>query len=202
MKTYSAIITFAIIFIFVAGANASPKPESGYRGHDEKRGQHESGRGDKKRGYDDHGAHGQNKRRDNHQGRRDGRKSEHEQGHSNYHGQAKWDRKQHPHAGQGRQAPARSYHQPRAEKHHRAHRPHQGHYIKRTAHHQHRNHPVTHRTKHKSHSNVHWNIVVDVPVQQYRQYSYYQWGRGGECFRVDERADRTVWVEVPYYKCP
>lgn len=53
-------------------------------------------------------------------------------------------------------------------------------------------------------TDVSWNINVGwTPAYPNHGHGiYYQRRANGQCFRVEERVDRTVWIEVPYYKCP
>ncbi|WP_139309739.1 hypothetical protein [Teredinibacter haidensis] len=59
-----------------------------------------------------------------------------------------------------------------------------------------------HRNHHKSHNRVIWNVNLDLsPSYQNRTWIYFQRDYNGQCFRVEERPDREVWIEVPHYKC-
>jgi len=58
--------------------------------------------------------------------------------------------------------------------------------------------------KHHHKQDIYW----DVNLGYYPQYKRPNYGsriwyqrRHGQCFRVEDRKHRSVWVEVPYYKC-
>lgn len=178
MKTY-CLIAAAITVIFATAANATPRPEQGahhgdrsHRQQDDKR-QHNTDRGHAK-DYGDRSQVAKNRndhRQDNH--RRDG-----DRGHSQHR------RVEKKHVVKQHRAP----HNSRREQHRNVYK------------------YNTHAKKHHSRNDVNWLINVDLgsyysePAYPSHRI-YYQRRQGGQCFRVEERSDRTVWVEVPYYKC-
>ena len=57
---------------------------------------------------------------------------------------------------------------------------------------------------HPPHRTVSWyvNLGLTPGYSNANQSVYFRWDDyENQCFRVEERRDRTVWVEVPSYKC-
>ncbi len=60
-------------------------------------------------------------------------------------------------------------------------------------------HHAGHRHHKKCGHGNSWNLYVG--HQQSRPSSWYQWGHGGQCFKVKDNGYKTVWIEVPLYRC-
>ncbi|SMF22329.1 hypothetical protein SAMN02745866_01408 [Alteromonadaceae bacterium Bs31] len=63
-----------------------------------------------------------------------------------------------------------------------------------------RHHAAHKHYKHCGHGDNHW-VGSSRNRHHATKYSWYQWGRGGQCFRVKDKGYSTVWIEVPFYKC-
>lgn len=186
MKTY-CLIAAAITLIFATAANATPRPEHGSPNAD--RGSH-SQRGDKRqhstrRGHaKDQGdrSHAANKRSSQREG-------------GNYRDNDRRD-------GHRGRSPSRHREKKQVVKHQQHHTQNRSRHVPQRRSHEHKNH----NKKHHSHNDINWLINVGLgsyytePAYPSHRI-YYQRQQGGECFRVEERSDRTVWIEVPYYKC-
>lgn len=176
MKTYCIAVAAAITLIFASAADASQR-------HDDDR---------KRDGYSQHGKRGKEESRDRSRHDRQERHVKQER-HERHERHDKRDhRKDYAHQDR-RDHNKRDYH--KDNRHHpKPHRP-----VERHVYH--------HDKHHHSHSDVNWLINLDLtPYARAHRYSdghyiYYQRRAGGRCYRVEERYDRTVWIDVPFYKC-